>query len=35
MSIKDTTRSWKIALFLPLLTVPQVVMVAWLLNNFG
>ena len=35
MSIKDTTRSWKIALFLPLLTVPQVVMVGWLLNNFG
>ncbi len=35
MSIKDTTRSWKIALFLPLLTVPQVVIVAWLLNNFG
>lgn len=35
MSIKDTTQSWKIALFLPLVTVPQVVMIAWLLNNFG
>ena len=32
MSIKDTTHSWRIALFLPLITVPQVVMVGWLLN---
>lgn len=32
MSIKDTTRSWKIALFLPLITVPQVIVVGWLLN---
>ena len=35
MSIKDTTRSWKIALFLPLITVPQVVLVGWLLNLYG
>lgn len=32
MSIKDTTKSWKIALFLPLITVPQVIIVGWLLN---
>ena len=32
MVLKDTTRSWKIALFLPLLTVPQVVLIAWLMN---
>lgn len=32
MVMKETTRSWKIALFLPLLTVPQVVVVSWLLN---
>lgn len=32
MVLKDTTRSWKIALFLPLLTVPQVVLLAWLIN---
>ncbi|NNC54296.1 MAG: ATPase, partial [Pseudomonadales bacterium] len=32
MVMKDTTRSWKIALFLPLLTVPQVLIVAWLMN---
>lgn len=33
MSIKDTTRSWKIALFLPLITVPQVMVIGYLLNN--
>ncbi len=32
MVLKDTTRSWKIALFLPLLTVPQVIVVALILN---
>lgn len=35
MSIKDTTRSWKIALFLPLITVPQVILIGWLLNFYG
>lgn len=33
MVIKDTMSSWKIALFLPLITVPQVVVVALILNN--
>ena len=33
MILKDTTKSWKIALFLPLLTVPQVLAVAWLMNG--
>lgn len=32
MILKDTTRSWKLALFLPLLTVPQVLVVAWVMN---
>ncbi|ASP40068.1 ATPase [Bacterioplanes sanyensis] len=32
MSLKDTTRSWKIALFLPLVTVPQVLLIGYLLN---
>ncbi|KZZ79144.1 ATPase [Oleiphilus sp. HI0133] len=32
MVIKETTSSWKTALFLPLLTLPQVFVVAWLLN---
>ena len=35
MVLKDTTRSWKTALFLPLVTVPQVVVLAWLLNRFA
>lgn len=33
MVIKDTTNSWKTALFLPLITVPQVIAIAWLLNG--
>lgn len=33
MVIKDSMKSWKTALFLPLLTIPQVVVVAIVLNN--
>ena len=33
MSIKDTTRSWKIALFLPLVTLPQILIMGWILNQ--
>ena len=33
MVIKDTTRSWKIALFLPLITLPQVLVIGWMLNQ--
>jgi hypothetical protein len=32
MSLRETTGSWKVALFLPLITVPQVVIIAWLMN---
>lgn len=32
MVLKETTRSWKVSLFLPLITVPQVLVIAWLLN---
>lgn len=32
MALKETTRSWKISLFLPLLTVPQVLILAWIMN---
>ena len=35
MVIKDTMKSWKIALFLPLITVPQVAVIALLLNPIG
>ncbi len=35
MSLRETTRSWKIALFLPLITVPQVVVISWIMNVAG
>ena len=33
MVLKDVTRSWKIALFLPLITLPQVLIIGWVLNQ--
>ncbi|HEY5714494.1 MAG TPA: permease [Candidatus Gracilibacteria bacterium] len=33
MSIKETTNSWKIAWFLPLVTLPQVILIAYILNQ--
>ncbi len=35
MSLKETTSSWKIALFLPLITLPQVILIAILVNVYG
>jgi uncharacterized protein len=35
MVIRDTTRTWKLALMLPVVTVPQVVLIGALLNHFG
>jgi uncharacterized membrane protein YraQ (UPF0718 family) len=35
MVIKDTTKSWKIALFLPLISLPQVFVISWILNNIA
>ena len=35
MSLKETTKSWKISLFLPLVTVPQVLLIAWMMNYFA
>lgn len=35
MVLKDTMQSWKVALFLPLITVPQVIVVALILNQLG
>lgn len=32
MVVKDTAKSWRIALFLPLISVPQILIIAWLLN---
>lgn len=35
MGLKERTGSWKIALFLPLVTVPQVLVLGYILNFFG
>lgn len=32
MAVQNTTRSWAIALALPLITVPQVLLIGWLMN---
>lgn len=32
MVLKDTTKSWKVSLFLPLITVPQILVIAWIMN---
>jgi uncharacterized protein len=32
VALKETTKSWKIALFLPLITLPQVIVVSYLMN---
>jgi len=35
MSLKDTTQSWRLALALPLYTLPQILLVGWLLNTLS
>jgi len=35
MVIRDLTKSWKIALFLPLVCLPQVLVMGWILNQFA
>lgn len=35
MAIKESTKSWKIALFLPLVTIPQIVIIAIIMNSFN
>ncbi|PIQ75999.1 ATPase [Candidatus Peregrinibacteria bacterium CG10_big_fil_rev_8_21_14_0_10_49_24] len=35
LALKETTKSWKIAFFLPLITLPQVVLIAALLNSLS
>ena len=34
LSIRERTRSWKVAFFLPLVTVPQVIVIGFVLNRF-
>jgi len=35
MVMREATKSWKIALFLPLLTVAQIVVISSLMNTMG
>ncbi|UTW45494.1 permease [bacterium SCSIO 12696] len=35
MVLKDLTKSWKVALFLPLVTLPQVLIIGWALNTLA
>ncbi len=32
MAVQNTTKSWKIAFALPLITIPQVLLISWLMN---
>lgn len=34
MVLREVTKSWKLALFLPLVTVPQILVVGYILNHF-
>ncbi len=33
--LRETTKSWKAALALPLISTPQVLLIGWLINHFG
>lgn len=33
LALKETTKSWKISLFLPLVTLPQILILGYILNN--
>ncbi|MGB1539775.1 MAG: permease, partial [Rickettsiales bacterium] len=35
MGIKETMKSWKIAFFLPLVTLPQVITLSWMINQIA
>jgi uncharacterized membrane protein YraQ (UPF0718 family) len=35
MVIRQFTKSWKAALFLPLISIPQVLVLGWIMNQFG
>ena len=35
MVLKETTKSWRFAFYLPLVTLPQVIAVAWVMNVFS
>ena len=33
--MRETTKSWKVALFIPLISLPQILIVAWLMNAWA
>ena len=35
MSLRDTTKSWKATLALPLISTPQVILIGWLIQHFS
>jgi uncharacterized membrane protein YraQ (UPF0718 family) len=35
LSLRETTRSWKATLALPLISTPQVLLIGWLIHQFG
>jgi hypothetical protein len=35
LALRETTHSWKIALLLPAITVPQIVILGWILNSLS
>lgn len=35
MALREITRSWKMVLVLPMLTLPQVIVLAWMINQFA
>jgi hypothetical protein len=34
MVLKETTKSWKIALLVPLITVPQIIIISYIMNRY-
>lgn len=35
MAVKETMKSWKVALLIPALTVPQILLIGWILNRMA
>lgn len=35
MAVKETMKSWKVALLIPVLTIPQILLIGWLLNHYA
>ncbi len=35
LAIRETTKSRKIALFMPLVSIPQILFIAWIMNHYG